>query len=229
MRPEELDDILVRAGAEQQVEPELLNRISGAILPGLQPVRPMASAKVIVVCLLLLCSAVGIAGASILGLYGIRKLRAEESATIFVVVGLFAWLAASQSAAEMVPGSRRMVNPAVLMFAGCVALIGVFASLFGGYAMDGFVRQGVPCLRAGLLFALPAGGGTWLILRRGMAVSPTAAGLAAGTLAGLAGLIMLELHCPILHAVHVITWHVAVVPVSAAAGALLARVLTSRD
>jgi hypothetical protein len=229
MQPEDLDRIVARAAAEHQVEPELLTRISGAILPGLRPVRPIPPAWFIVAGLLLLCAAVGIAGASIFGMYGIRKLSAGESASIFAVVGLFAWLAASQSAAEMVPGSRRMVNPNVLVPAGCVALIAVFASLFGGYAMDGFVRQGVPCLRAGLLFALPAGGGTWLILRRGFAVEATAAGLAAGTLAGLAGVVMLELHCPILHAIHVMAWHVAVVPVSAAAGALLARRLTSRD
>ncbi|HXB72105.1 MAG TPA: NrsF family protein [Candidatus Acidoferrales bacterium] len=237
MKPEDLDRIFARAGAEhhveQQVEPELLRRISAAILPGLRPVRPMPSDRVIVAGLLLLTAAVGIAGASILGMYGIRKLSGFEAASIFVVVGLFAWLAASQSAAEMVPGSRRLVNPAVLVCTGILTLMAVFAALFGGnagsYAMDGFVQQGVGCLRAGLMHALPAAGGTWLILRRGMAVNRTAAGIAAGTLAGLAGVTMLSLHCPNLRAIHVMAWHVAVVPVSAAAGALLARALTFRE
>jgi hypothetical protein len=248
MKPEDLDRIFARAGAghrveqqaeqveqqaEQQVEPELLRRISGAILPGLRPVRPMPSARATVAGLLLLPAAVGMAGASILGMYGLHKLSGFQSAGIFAVVGLFAWLAAGQSAAEMVPGSRRLVNPAVLVCAGCLALIAVFAVLFGGYAMayaiDGLVQQGVPCLRAGLLHALPAAGGTWLILRRGMAVNATAAGLAAGTLAGLAGVTMLSLHCPNVRAIHVMAWHVAVVPVSAVAGALLARALTFRE
>jgi hypothetical protein len=45
--------------------------------------------------------------------------------------------------------------------------------------------------------------------------------LAAGTLAGLAGVGMLELHCPNFQATHILVWHTAVVPVSAALGALL--------
>jgi len=50
-----------------------------------------------------------------------------------------------------------------------------------------------------------------------------AAGLAAGTVAGLAGLGMLELHCPNLKAVHVLVWHVAVVAVSGGLGFALGR------
>jgi hypothetical protein len=233
MKPEDLDRIFASAETGHPVEPELLERISGAILPGLRPVRPLPPADVIVAGLVLLCLTVGIAGASLFGMYGIRKLTSIESASIFAVLAVFTGLAASQSAAEMVPGSRRMVNPAVLVWAASVALIAVFAALFSSYAMayamDGFVQQGVPCLRAGLLHALPAAAGTWLILRRGMAVNRTAAGLAAGTLAGLAGVTMLSLHCPNLRAIHVMAWHVAVVPLSAAAGALLARVLTFRE
>jgi hypothetical protein len=36
---------------------------------------------------------------------------------------------------------------------------------------------------------------------------------------------MLELHCPNFQALHILIWHVAVVPMSAAAGALLGRML----
>src|SRR5450432_716223 len=151
MKPEDLDRIFASAGTEHQVEPALLDRISAAILPGLRPVRPMPPARVIVAGLLLICAVVGIAGASIFGMYGIRKLSGAESAAIFAVVGLLGCLAASQTAAEMVPGSRRLVNPAVLAVAGSLALIAVAAILFGGYVMayaiDGFVQQGVPCLR----------------------------------------------------------------------------------
>ena len=46
--------------------------------------------------------------------------------------------------------------------------------------------------------------------------------LVVGTLAGLAGVTMLELHCANLEAPHVMLWHTAVMPISAAAGALLA-------
>jgi hypothetical protein len=87
--------------------------------------------------------------------------------------------------------------------------------------MGSFVSEGIPCLRAGTIAAVPAGIGSWLVLRRGFAVRPVEAALAAGTLAGLAGLTMLELHCPNFHAMHVMVWHTAVVPVSAVAGAVI--------
>jgi len=53
-------------------------------------------------------------------------------------------------------------------------------------------------------------------------VDSLGAGLARGALAGLAGVGMLELHCPNFEAPHVMVWHTAVLPLSAAAGALLA-------
>jgi hypothetical protein len=73
-----------------------------------------------------------------------------------------------------------------------------------------------------LFHAVPVALASWLLLRRGFAVNAVAAGLAAGTLAGMAGVTMLELHCPNFEALHVMLWHTAVVPVSGAAGALLA-------
>jgi hypothetical protein len=43
-----------------------------------------------------------------------------------------------------------------------------------------------------------------------------------GTLAGLAGLTMLELHCANFQVLHVMLWHTAVMPVSGASGASMA-------
>jgi len=228
MEPEELDQILARSQAEHEVSPEVLERISGAIVPGLRPVRPMASPSLLVAGLLALGLGVGIAGAAVLGMHGLAKLSGAQAVAIFAMVGLVTGLAASQSAAEMVPGSKRTVNPYVLVLGGSLALLSVFAVLFRGYSTDGLVEQGFRCLRAGLLHALPTGAAAWLILRRGFAVDPTAAGMVAGTLAGMAGLTMLELHCANLQAIHVMIWHVGVVAVSAAAGAALTRGLTFR-
>jgi len=53
-------------------------------------------------------------------------------------------------------------------------------------------------------------------------VNSVSAGLVAGTLAGLAGVGVLELHCANFEAAHLLVWHTAVVPVSGAAGAVLA-------
>ena len=73
----------------------------------------------------------------------------------------------------------------------------------------------------GLLAAVPAACMSGLLLRRGFAVNPVAAGLAGGALAGLCGVTMLELHCPNFQALHVLVWHTAVLPGSAALGALV--------
>ena len=95
------------------------------------------------------------------------------------------------------------------------------ACSFTTIGTERFVSQGMTCLIAGLLFALPASLAWWL-LSRGFAVNSVAAGLAKGTLAGLAGVTMLELHCPNFEAPHVMVWHIAVLPVSAAIGMLAA-------
>ncbi len=122
-------------------------------------------------------------------------------------------------------------GPGIPAGAGSLALLAVFAVLFHDYRTDHFVSQGIVCLTAGLLHAIPAGLASWLLLRRGFAVNSVAAGLVAGTLAGLAGVTMLELHCANFEALHVMLWHTAVMPVSAAAGALLgwAAQLTPRE
>jgi hypothetical protein len=50
-------------------------------------------------------------------------------------------------------------------------------------------------LPLGVLGAVPTALLGWQFLRRGFAVSTVAAGAAAGTLAGLSGVLLLELHC----------------------------------
>jgi len=221
--PDKLDQVLARAAAPEPVDPELLERISGALLPGLRPVRPIPPVEAMAAGLWLLAAAVATAAAAILGMHGLAKLSGVQALLILAAIALLGGLAASQSVTAMIPGRGRWVNPIALVLGASLALMGIFAVLFGGYSLHAFVPQGVPCLTAGLSVALPAGAGAWLILRRGFAVDPAAAGLAAGTLAGLAGVTMLELHCPNLRAIHVLVWHVAVIPLSAVAAASLAR------
>jgi len=63
-----------------------------------------------------------------------------------------------------------------------------------------------------------------LILRRGFVLDWSRAGFAAGALSGLAGVVMLELHCPNPKAFHAMVWHVAVVVVSAVLGFALGMI-----
>jgi len=228
MNDRDLDDLLKRAAsASPDVDPGLLDRIAHSVETA-RPVHPLAPAWVLTGGLVAVCVAVAIAGALILGPHGVRKMSTADIVVIFPVVGLLIWLAAALCAAEAVPGSRRPVAPWVLCVCGCLAPALVFGLLFHDYSTERFVHQGLACLTAGLAQAVPAAAGTWWILRRGFAVNSIAAGFAQGALAGLAGLAMLELHCPNFEAPHVIVWHVGVVPVSGALGMLIARFRPAR-
>lgn len=223
MRDREIDAILKQAAqAPHDVDPALLDRIARSIGPAPAPVRPLPPAWVLAGGLVAVCAAVALAGAARLGFYGVQKLSVLERALIFPALAILIWLAATVCVGEMIPGSRRRVTPGFLLGAASLALLAVFAVLFRDYHTDHFVPQGIACLTAGLLHAIPAALLSWWLLRRGFAVNPVAAGLVAGTLAGLAGVSMLELHCANFQAPHVMLWHTAVIPVSGAAGSLLA-------
>jgi len=223
VKDREIDEILTRtAGAAPDVDPALLDRVARSMRTSLRPVRPLAPAWVLAGGLTAICAAVAVGGAARLGFHGIENLSVLERALIFPALAILIWLTAAACIGEMTPGSRRRFAPGHLLGAGSLALLAVFAVLFRDYRTERFVSQGVACLTAGLLHAIPAGAAIWLVLRRGFAVNSVAAGLAAGTLAGLAGVGMLELHCANFETFHVMLWHTAVMPISAGAGALLA-------
>lgn len=221
MRDREVDTILDQAAqTPHDVDPALLERIANAVGRSFEPVRPVRPAWLLATGLILLCAAAAVAFAAHVGFYGIRKLSGWERALIFPVLAILVWLAATARVAEVTPGSRRRASPESLLAVVTLALLAVFAVLFRDYHTHHFLG-GVACLKAGLLDAIPAAIASWLLVRRGFAVNPVASGLVAGALAGLAGVVMLELHCPNFEALHVLLWHTAVVPSAAAAGALL--------
>jgi hypothetical protein len=137
-------------------------------------------------------------------------------------------MAGSEFVHAMIPGSRRRISPGAFLGFASAALLAVFAFLFRDYRTDHFFSVGIVCLLTGFLHAIPAALLGWLLLRRGFAVSSVSAGLVAGVLGGLAGVGVLELHCPNFEAAHVLVWHTAVVPLSGAAGALVAWTLRCR-
>ena len=229
MKNEDIDEVLNKAARTSlDLKPELLDRVSTSIRSSLQPVRPLPPAWIITGGLILVCAAVSLLGAARAGFFGVEKMDLLELCLIFPALGLLAWAMASAFVHEMTPGSRRRVSPGALLALGCVALLGLFALLFRDYRTDHFFSIGIVCLVTGFIHAVPAGLLCWLLLRRGFAVNPVSAGLIAGALAGVAGVGVLELHCPNFQAAHILVWHTAVVPVSAAAGALVGWLVRRR-
>jgi hypothetical protein len=220
MRDEDVDDILKQAvEAKQDVDSALLNRISMSIRSGLRPIRALPSAWILAGGLFLICGAVAVGGAIVLGPHGVQKMSAVERGLIFSILSILVWLAATSCVAEAIPASRRPMAPWLLVGTGCIGLGVVFGLLFHDYRAERFVSQGLACLRAGLILALPASLAARWILKRGFAVNPVTAGFATGTLGGLAGVTMLELHCINFEAPHLMVWHIAVMPISGAIGA----------
>ena len=224
MNDDPLNEALERDPAmSRPVDPALLGRIAQSIGGSLQPVRPLPPTSVLVSGLMLIGIAVATGGAWHLGLSGLHKMSASDVAVIFPALGLLLLAAAARYASEMIPGSRLVGAWWVLPAAVIAVLVAAFGVMFQDYGTERFVPQGMVCLTAGLALAIPAGLASWWLLRRGFPVDSLTAGIARGTLAGLAGIGMLELHCANFEAPHVMLWHTAVAPVSAAACWLLVR------
>jgi hypothetical protein len=230
VKEQEIDEILKRAAqGSEVVDPLILARVAKSIESTMKPVRPLPPTWMLTGGLALLCVAVAVGGAARAGFYGIEKLNILERAVIFPALGIFIGLAAMTWVNETIPGSRRRMAPRMLLGLVTTGLLGIFATVLHDYHTERFVSAGILCLVVGLLHAIPTGLLCWLVLRRGFAVDSAAAGLAAGTLAGLAGVAMLELHCANLQALHVLIWHTAVVLTSGVVGALIGWALRFRS
>jgi Negative regulator of sigma F len=222
VRDEEIDDLLNKTAPDPlDPGPELLDRIAASIQTSLRPVHPLPPLWILTGGLILICAAVAVGGAARAGFLGIEKMDLVQRLLIFPALLALASILASRFVHEMVPGSLRRVSAGALLALGCAALLALFAPLFRDYHTDHFFSVGFACLVTGFEHAVPAGLLCWLLLRRGFAVRSASAGLIAGALGGLAGLGVLELQCPNFQASHVLVWHLAVVPLSSAAGALV--------
>jgi len=205
------------------VHEAVLEEIQRAVLADLRPVSALASSGILTLILMIFFAATGSAVAWYLGLGGFEALHAYQRALIFPALLIASWLAAVACAREMRPASGMRMGPIAVIFCA-TALPLVFLMALHNYSAQNFVTEGVPCLLLGLKVAIPTGVGMVLILRRGFVLDWSRAGFAAGALSGLAGVVMLELHCPNPKAFHAMVWHVAVVVVSAVLGFALGMI-----
>jgi len=225
----DIDTALRKAAqAPDTLDPALLQRVAASLHP-LEPVRPLPPTWLLVVALLLLGASIALAAAFRAGFYGFAKMDLLERVVIFSALAGLACLAAAEFVHSVIPGSRRRFTSGHLLLVVSILLLAVFALLFHDYHTDHFLSVGMLCLVTGVAHAIPAGLLAWLLLRRGFALNRVTAGLACGAFAGFVGIALLELHCPNFQAFHILVWHTAVLPVSAALGAFFGRFLNRRS
>ncbi len=155
------------------------------------------------------------------GFYGFEKLSAGSAVTEYAVVLLLASVLAGGAVEQMIPGSRRVIQPVAGVLVAISLLSGSASLLFPDFSTHEFIRRGIPCLRLGMLCAMAAGVLVALAMRRGFVTDAVQAAITCGALSGLLGVGVLALHCPILNAAHIISWHVSVVAVTSVVGALV--------
>ena len=220
MNDREIDGLLKRAKTPPGPAPKVLERLTESIAGSIRPVRPLPPPWLLAGGGILVCVAVALAGAAGLGFFGIIKMSLLERAAVFSVLGILIFIVANELASAMIPGKLRRFSSGGLLAVASLLLAAVLGTCFRDYHTTRFMHAGLVCLAIGLLHAIVAGFLGSLVLRRGFAVNPVSAGMVRGTLAGLAGLVMLELHCPNFEAAHVLVWHLGVLLMSAGLGSL---------
>jgi len=199
---------------------ERLDAIRGLITSSLAPVRPLPSNGALV----LLAVAGFIAFSALvtipLGFNGFHHLSANQKLAYYAVILLSAALLSAAIIQDMIPGSKRRLPPGSAIVLPVVALALVVFVLFPRLDFAHFIELGLPCLETGILCAAGSGLVAYLLLRRGFSASPVRMATTAGLLAGLAGVAVLALHCPLQNVAHIAVWHLGPMLTAAAAGGL---------
>ncbi|MGH9818282.1 MAG: NrsF family protein, partial [Candidatus Acidiferrales bacterium] len=150
----------------------------------------------------------------------------EQKLVAFVAVTIGAVLLALSLIRQMVPGSKHLLSPTLLPIGVLVLHFLLTTVLFQPPAESGFVSTGLACFTIGIAYSASAALLLWLMVRRGAWLAPKLAGATVGTLAGLMGLSVLEIHCPNLNLYHIMTWHLGAVAVTALVALVFAAIVS---
>jgi len=213
-----------RALWNEQPRQETIAQIERELSASLKPVRPLPSNRVLVLVWLGIFVAVSVLGAIPVGFNGFQALSPTRKLLLYAVVGASAVLIARCVVEQMIPGLKRVISPGLAVALPILSLGILTPLMFPNFDMSGF-GQGMVCLRLGLLCAAPFGVLAWLLMRRGFLTSPMMAAILGGGFAGLAGIGVLALHCAIFNASHILVWHLGVIAITTAAGAITGLML----
>jgi hypothetical protein len=183
--------------------------------------------------------AVALGVATALAMIGLLGMSLGGRPLVFVVLSAVGW-AAIAAVATMFSGSRGrfMLGPprrvlALVALAASPAIFGWVMSCTVGWPElrepAGTWEQHVACLLATLLLSLGPVIALVFVRRGTDPVHPRATGAAIGAAAGAWGGVLIDMHCPLVHPLHVAVAHVMPVLLYAAVGMLLgARLLGVR-
>ncbi len=227
MTDRELDRLI----SSQQSPPlpaDRLKQIEAEVVRDLKPVRPLAPAGVYLAGFAGVFVAVCGIGCLMVGQLGWHALSDLQRIAIFAPLAIISALLAFSVVRQMTPAARNPKGTTLLAAGLFVFLLATFAFMFHPVHEFTFVRSGLACFRTGMLFAIPAAFLFALLLTRGAGLSPLLTGATAGGLAGLAGLTVLEIHCPNLNVYHIVIWHVSVTLVCVIGGLVFSGVTFRR-
>ena len=206
-----------------------LKPIEACLVKDLKPVRPLASPRFFLLACATISFAVACVGAKLLGTAGWHTLNPAQRVGVFAALAAGALLLAFSMVGQMAPGSRHVLTPAVVPILVLAALLILFTVEFQPQAEPAFVANGLVCLRNGLACSTPAVVLFGTLIRRGAMLDPAVIGAAAGGLAGLTGLTVLEINCANPNVFHILLWHCGVVLVSSGFGSLLGAAVNLID
>jgi hypothetical protein len=211
MNRTDIDRVLLEKLSAQstgcELRPELTKAIAEGIGLNLSAVRPLRPFGYYAAGFLLIFLAPIVAALGMLRTYGIATLSPAAIVLAFGALAICAALLAVSLAADMSPGSRRPAPSVVLTGGILLSLAAIFCVLLPYRTETSFWAQSGLCLQLGVVFAVPTAALAWGLLRRGAVLSPAISGAAAGLLGGLAGLTVLEIHCPDHNLAHVLVAH----------------------
>ena len=217
-RCQQLVSALNMPGALDTPSAATLRSIAEGIGANLRPVHPVAPARYFFAAFVGIFVSVAAYGVYHLGAFAIAAMPPLQTAAILSALAVSTGLLAYSLVQQMVPGSLHRISPGMLPVSITILLAIAITILFQFQHERDFWGNTWTCIRAGTPFGVLSAVPIWLLLRRGVLLSPSVAGAATGLFAGLVGSTVLEIHCPNLNAWHILVSHLGVAILCTMAG-----------
>lgn len=221
---QELVRSLDSAGPVDPPSAATMRQIADAMATDLHPVRPVAPVRFFAAFVGIFVSIVALCVYR-LGAFAIPVMSPLQTAALLSTLAIGGGLLASSLVRQMLPGRRHVVTPSLLVVGVTISLALAIVIFMQFQHEQHFWRNAWVCIRAGTPIGALAGVLFWLVLRRGAVLSPSLTGATTGLLAGLVGTTVLEIHCSILNAWHILVSHLGVAMLGALAGLLAGRTI----